>query len=344
MDKSINIFNILIIVVSLVIDFTSCSHQSHKDLSQFDALEGEKLQTRVLNDTFEFGSANKILVYDTLLIIFDDLNPNKLQFFHKENGSHLWEFGRIGQGDKELISPSGLTLNLSADIMSVYDYAKRSLLACKLEDLGKFNSENWFEIHIPDYQIIPKEVLPVGENGYLSIHGKPRMIYSNDNIKFEYDIYPTLLDDESKRMFMLSESLLNISPDGEKFVQATTLGVVMDFFELTEDEIIPVTENCFKKPVFEMQKGQICVLPESVYGFSCLSSTNNDLYATLHGKEKPTEYPSEIYQFDWDGVLRKKWETGRQIVAFGVDVSTEEIYAIYMNEANDQILVKFVKS
>ena len=72
----------------------------------------------------------------------------------------------------------------------------------------------------------------------------------------------------------------------------------------------------------------------------CLSSTNNHLYTTFHGKVRPSEYPSDIYQYDWNGNLKKNLKTGKQIVSFGVDNMTEEIYAIYLDDNNDQILAK----
>lgn len=340
---SIKFLNNLIISFSLLLYLSACSHRPQNEINQLEATPVEKLQTIVLNDTFEFGSPNGIIVYDSLLIVYDNLHQNKLHFFDKEKGNHLWEFGRIGQGEKELIQPSGMTLNLTAGVLTIYDYAKRSLLACKVEDLGKFNSENWYVIPIPEYQILPKVVVPLGENRYFSIHGKPRMTYWKDNVKLEYDTYPEFLDEDSKRMFMLTESLLNISPDGKRLVQATTLGILMDFFEISDNGIKQVSENCYTKPLYEVQKGQIALLPESVYGFSCLSSTNNHLFATLHGKVRPTKYPTDIYQYDWDGNLKKKLETGKPIVSFAVDGLTEDIYAIYMDEANDQTLIKLTK-
>lgn len=337
---SIKFLNNLIIPISLLLNMSACVHRPQKESNRLEPKTVEKLQTTVLNDTFEFGAPTAIIVYDSLLIVYDILNQNKVHFFDKEKGNHIWEFGRIGQGEKELIHPSGMTLNLTAGVLTIYDYARRSLLACKVEDLGKFNSENWFVIPLPEYQFIPKGVVPIGEKRYLSIHGKPRLTYWNDNVKFDYDTYPEFLDEDSKRMFMVSESIFNVSPDGKKLVQATTLGILLDFFEITENEIKHVSENCYKEPLFELLKGQIALLPECLYGYSCLSSTNNHLFATLHGKVKPTEFPSDIYQYDWDGNLKKKLETGNQIVSFGVDGLTEEIYAICMDEDNDYTLVK----
>lgn len=314
----------------------SCSFQKTAD----DALSGvktENLKAETLNDSFAFGFANKMLVYDTLLIIYDVLQDEKLQFFSKTSGQHLGSFGRIGQGDKEVISPSNISVSTRAGLFSLYDYDRGTLLACPLERLGKLDPDDWFTIHVPDYPIRPHEIAALGEGAFVSMHGKPRLAITKDGSMTEFDDYPDLLDEDSQRMFMLTQSLWAVSPDGKKMVQATNIGSLMDIFRMDESGIIPVTEKCYHKPIFDVQKGQITPKPETVYGFVALSVTDDHVYATMHGVANPTRFPDSIFRFDWSGHPEMKFMTDQQIVSFCVD--DNKVYAIVIGEDNEQRLV-----
>lgn len=316
----------------------SCS--SHKKGTEsLSDIKMEYLKTEIVNSSFEFGFANKMLVHDTLLIIYDVLQDEKLQFFSKTSGKHLGSFGRIGQGDKEMISPSNISISTQAGLFSLYDYDRGTLLACPLELLGKLNPDDWYTIHVPDYPIRPHEIVALGEGAFVSMHGKPRLAITKDGSMTEFDDYPDLLDEDSQRMFMLTQSLWAVSPDGKKMVQATNIGSLMDIFRLGESGIIPVTEKCYHKPIFDVQKGQIAPKPETVYGFAALSVTDDHVYATMHGVANPTRFPDSIFMFDWSGSPLKEFKTDQQIVSFCVDDNDHKIYAIVIGEDNEQMLV-----
>lgn len=268
----------------------------------------------------------------------------KYSFFNKESGQHLAGFGRIGQGAKELVVPGNWSVNTPVGVFSIYDYARGNLLACRLQDLPNTNPAVWYTMDLPEYEVRPREVVPVGTDGFVALHGKPRFTkIHKGKLTASFDEFPLLPGHPDKeqeaRMFFLSQSLLAVKPDGQKMVQATTLGSVMQILDLKGASIEPVVERYFHKPIFSVQKGQIETLPETIYGFACLQVTDKYIYATLYGVTNPTVFPGTIYMFDWKGKLLKRFLTDQQIVCFSVDEQTGKIYTVVLGEKNEQELV-----
>ncbi len=179
------------------------------------------------------------------------------------------------------------------------------------------------------------------------MHGSPRFTKAcGGEVLSSFDSYPVLPDnhgEEITRMFFLSQSIWDISPDGQKMVQATTLGSILQIFDLKTAAIKSSAIRYFHKPIFAEQKGQIEMLPETIFGFSCIQATDRYIYATLHGVANPTVFPDSIYVFDWNGNLIKKLSTDQQICCFCVDEQNCKIYAMVMNEAGEQILGYFIE-
>jgi len=334
---------ISIALTILSILFCSCTQTETPIYESLDATSTETLKFHPLNDTFEFGYASKILQYDSLLIVYDEMQEEKIQFFHKKSGRHLGAFGRIGQGDKELVSPANLSINKSNAILSLYDYAKGQLLACKLTDSPITNPEAWYTIDLPEYEIRPKSVIPLTDNEFVALNGKPRFTKARGNeVIASFDLFPILpkqeADDPTTRMFFLSQSLLDVKPDGQKMVEGTIVGSIMQIFDLKSSAIESSAVRYFHKPIFSVQKGQIGMLPETIYGFTCLHATDKYIYATLFGVANPTVYPNSIYIFDWKGNLVKRFSTDQQICCFCVDEQDGKIYTMVISGSGEQIL------
>lgn len=305
----------------------------------------DSLRAVALNDTLALGFAKKILVSDSLLIVYDDLQRDRLQFFDAGTGGRLASFGSIGQGDKELIAPGNISLSYSTGEFMIYDNARKSMLACRVEDIPDNRSDEWYVIRLPDYKIRPREVFPVDSNVFVAQHGRPRFTLSCDGEEiWSYDQFPLLedlKDDEAAtRMFFLTQTLTALSPDGTRMVQGTTLGTVMQIFKVNDAQIEPIVHLNVNEPVFNIVKGQIVAKPGSVYGFACLQTTDKHIYATIHGVPDPQVYPSDIYVFDWDGRTTGKLAADRQICCFGVDNNNGCIYAIVLNDQGEQEIVR----
>lgn len=329
--------------VLLSILLFSCTQSESVSYERLDIGLSDSLQARVLNDTFEFGNANRIGLCDSLLVIYDEMQEKKIHFFSKETGIHRNEFGTIGQGANELVTPSNWSINTLGGVFSIYDYTRGNLLACPLKELSFASPASWYTISLPNYEIRPREVALLGTEDFVALHGKPHFtIARKGKIKTSYDEFPVLPnhpDSKDARMFFLSQSLWAVKPDGKKIVQVTTLGSIMQILDLQDSTIELVAERYFQQPIFSVQKGQIETLPETIYGFTCLQATDKYIYATLHGVSNPAVYPSTIYKFDWKGNLVKRLLSDQQIVCFTVDEQSCSLYAITLGADNEQKLV-----
>lgn len=337
-------------LIATVASLIACSCNRTKTIT-YEGLEAdatETLKAQPLNDTFEFGFASKILQHDSLLIVFDEMQPEMIQFFSKESGRLLGSFGRRGQGDKELVAPSNLAINHQDGTLSIYDYARGKLIACNLNDSPYTNPDAWFTIDLPDYETSPSAVIPVGGDEFVAQHGKPRFTKaSGKEIVATIDDFPTISeesDESTSRMFFVSQSLLAVSPDGKKMAQSTTLGSILQLIDVKESAIEPYATRYFHKPIFSVVNGQIGTLDETIYGFACLDAKDEHIYATLHGVANPTAFPNTIHVFDWDGNLIKKLSTDQQICCFTVDENNGKAYAIAISGEGEQMLIALYPS
>ncbi|MCM1450355.1 MAG: TolB-like 6-bladed beta-propeller domain-containing protein [Clostridiales bacterium] len=277
----------------------------------------------------------------------DEMHSEILQFFNKDSGLFLGSIGSIGQGAKELIMPANMSKSDCVGIFSIYDYGRGNMLVSDLTAIGGLSDDSWRNIGIPDYKIKPKELTLVGENRFVSLQGHPRFTIADYNeAKVTYDQFPELLknlnyEEDVIRMFLLSQTLWAVSPDGQKMVQATTIGSIIQFFKLKESSIELVSEHCYHVPIFESLNGQIGTLPETIYGFIGLFATDKNVYATMHGISDPKVFPNYIYKYDWSGKLINRYDTGRQICSFCVDDQSKKIYAVSIGENGEQQLLKF---
>ncbi len=181
---------------------------------------------------------------------------------------------------------------------------------------------------------------------YISTHGIPRIIMSNRNdIVSKYDTFPEIpgldLNESTERMYFLTQSLWDIRPDGKKMIIGTTIGSILEILDIENSGIKSSVTKCFQKPIFDIQNGQIVFTNQTIFGFACISVTDKYIYATIHGISNPTEFPRTIYVFDWNGNLKKKFNTGRQICTFAADQDNSKLYALAINEKGEPSLGYF---
>lgn len=331
--------------LSLCLLLFSCTNDTKPTYEPLDTKNVERLGSQTVNDNFKFGFADRILVHDSILIVFDQMQECKLQIFNKETGELINSTGRRGQGPNELIQPSNVAINHSAATLSIYDYAKGALLECSLDDLTSSDPTVWLTSELPDYEVRPNSVIPAGDN-VIALHGRPRFSLSkNGRVTAATDSFPTWPEQEEReesatRLFYLTRTLWDVHPDGKKIVQGTAMGCILHVLDISDSSITPESDKYFLKPVFSFIKGQIGPTAETVYGFSCLQTTDKNIYATLHGVANPTVFPSSIYIFDWEGNPIKRLDTDRQIISFAVDEPSGDIYAIALDSNNEQIIAR----
>ncbi len=335
-----------LIILLLTTAFSACTHKKGPEEQPATVLVVEGCTWEVVNDTLDFGRVTTLQIHDSLIIAYDALQKEKVHFFDRTSGDYLGAFGTIGQGDKDLVAPANMIVSTKANILSIYDVGRGGLLAASLSDVSP-STDKWLTIPLPDYSVRPREVYPIGREALLGVHGRPRLTLSrNGEIVAEYDEYPELPNHEgdqaAQRMFFLTQTLSAVSPDGTKMAQGTIIGSIMQIFGLGESEIELLAERRESEPVFSVTKGQIGFLPETIFGFAGLQATDDNIYATILGVANPTEYPSEIEVFDWEGNPVKKLVGDRQICCFCVDNRSGDIYAIVIGDDGEQHLMRLI--
>lgn len=331
--------------LSLCLLLFSCAKNEKPAYEPLETGNIQQLSSQTINDSFKLGYAEKILVHDSLLVVFDQMQECNIQIFNKETGEHIASTGRRGQGPNELIQPVNVAIDESTGTLSIYDIARGALLECSLENLTSTDPTVWHTRELPDYEVRPNAVIPAGGN-IVARHGRPRFSLSkNGSITATMDSLPSwpepdTCDEPGRRMFYLTTTLWDVRPDGEKIVQGTMIGSILHILDIDGSSITPAADRYFHKPVFSSVKGQIGPTPETVYGFACLRATDSNIYATIHGTANPTTYPTSIYVFDWEGNPKKKLDTDRQIISFTVDEPAGDIYAIVLDDNNEQTIAR----
>jgi len=333
----------ILIILTIILLTAACHRQKSIEYEPIGECREVSIKAHPLNDTTAFGMARHIVAMDSLLVVYDDLQQDKIHIFDRRTGRHMGASLRIGQSYDEIISPSTFSCDEKSGLIAVYDLANGALKVCDPSSAMRDRNPGWHKISLPDYQHMPKDVYLTQDTDVIAIHSNPRITKSHDRqVLAIYDELPVLPDElESEWMFFLSQTMSAISPDGEKLVQGTTLGCIMEIFRIEGNDISPVTLKCFDRPVYSVARGQICTLPETVYGFADLQASNDFIYATIHGVANPTVFPNVIHVFDWKGNIVKKFVSDQQICCFNVDKSSGEIYAVVLGTDQEQHLVRF---
>ncbi len=122
------------IMATLSAMFVACSHNETSTYDDFATVPSDSLQFKEMNESFDFGYARKMIQYDSLLIVLDDMQKERIQFFNKNTGEHIASFGQLGQGKNELVAPGNISIDYMGGILSIYDYARAHLLSFNMEE------------------------------------------------------------------------------------------------------------------------------------------------------------------------------------------------------------------
>lgn len=237
--------------------------------------------------------------------------------------------------------PNNISLNPNTGILSVYEYAKNSILNYDLKEFQAGKKLSPQTVSLPEYPTRPKFVFPAQGDTWFALHGKPFLSLAKGKelvtTRDEYPLLPEVEDWEAKkRMYFMMSSLMATSPKGDKAVLATNMGAIMQFFEIENSSIQPTTLRLIIKPTFDFQKGMVGFSPETIFGFAQLQATDKYLYATLYGEKNPSMFPKKLLVFDWTGNLANTYSCEQQICAFTVDEKEQNLYIVTKGDDGEQ--------
>jgi hypothetical protein len=294
----------------------------------------QQVNLEVINDSFLFRSITYMAIYDSLLIVCDPFIHPIITIFNKNDGSFLKSTGIVGHGPGELVTPVRFSLDYTKGILYVYDDGKRALISYSLQDVMNDSKIIGTETKITN-PVNLKHASFLRDSLYLAAGGLQTAVTvckMDDS-----EIKATLIPDNPLEMetnewlgFLGIWSMDAVSPDGNKYVIATTLGEIMYSYLIHEDSIQLNAVKYFYKPVYDMKRSIIYLNDETLFGFTALCATNDYIYAADHAKVNPTELPREIHQFDWNGNPINTYNCNYNINTFAVDEIAHQIYvAVY---------------
>lgn len=299
-----------------------------------------KADLHILNDQVMYSFYYQPLLSDSLLIIPDVNQDTMINIYHKSNGKLLKKIGIKGRGAGELLTPTKFSLDHQACYLFINDYGKNSILKYDLHKIMQDSSLAYNEYKLT-HTLNGKNKI-----GYL----KDSLFYTSDNkhkiqiatlnqdIETNNDIFPLSgLTNKLSNSFLNEWSLNTVSPNGTQYVSVTTLGGIMEIYNLTP-HINLHKRLFFIEPLFNIDKYRIKPAPDAIYGFSCLYASNNYIYATIFAERNPQHYPNKIWQFDWNGNPIAEIECPSEIGSFTVDEENHKIFAIILNSEHEEAL------
>ncbi len=280
-----------------------------------------QVDAKIINDSIMLSFFSQPLVLDSLLIIADVNRDTMLFLFHKESGKLLKAIGAKGRGPGELITPTKLSLDYHQKTLNVFDYAKKSMIKFDLRKALYTSLPYFEEILLFSPLSEENEVSFLKDSLYLTSNQNHRLLIATRDQTFAInDDYLRLPAMTSKlwNSFLQSWSSYTLSPNKKKYVSITSLGGIMEIYDLFPQPQL-FKRLFFFEPLYNVKKNQIIPLPETIYGANGIAATNDYIYISVFAKQNPTEHPKLIWQFDWTGTPIAVFKCPYQIESFTID-------------------------
>jgi hypothetical protein len=135
---------------------------------------------------------------------------------------------------------------------------------------------------------------------------------------------------------------LTVHPDGTRLAVASRYAGRVDIYDTSDGTSLTVKVPLpFDPPVSLAQRGNLTIFvsdQQTRFGYVGISSTKDRIFALFSGRTR-AEYPgrafegSQVHVFKWTGEFEGAIELGTGVLAIGVDMAGEAIYAIVTDPA-----------
>jgi hypothetical protein len=282
-----------------------------------------------------------INVLDSLLILncYNALDNKIFYIYDKSTGNLIKTFGQRGNGHGELsgyfetsIDKSNKKIyaiglgegwNISFSLDSIL-HSKTYNCDQKIEEKGEGLRNSRYIRYFKDSLL------------YSICNFRPQRFYRiailrpDGDIVTRYSVFPPIsnIDKEDtvyRHLFYTYKTLATLKPDASKLVLATTCGLHMEIFSISDNEIKLEAFRRYIKPKY--LKVNPIRNDGVIEGVTSLSSTNNYIYA-LWSKDTEKEFPSQLAVFDWVGNAVRRYDLDSKIWAFAVDEDDSKVYTV----------------
>lgn len=332
----------LLILMSL---FSSCSGDVAKYESPSFPIE-EEVSALVLENELLISYAYDLCVDDKYVYILSLSESKWIQVFDKFTGDFIGRYVSMGEGPNEITMGISMGINTDEHSLSIYDQSQQKLLTFSIDDSFK---ESLLRLktskNLSTYSGVVRRVWNIKDNTYL-IDGQiglqdgsqKRFQYLSDTIMSSYNTFPVQNSDEEK--LFLSPTIC-FSPSYSKMASGILYGGILETFDLSDDCINVIETQYFYQPKFTLQSGGINTTEETVYGFSSLCATEDNIYSVLIGS-KDSEALDNISVFDWQGNPKLRYKTDRLNFMLSIDKYVKgRLYAITFSRENGFALVYY---
>ena len=302
---------------------------------------------RILNDDYIFKYGDNPMLVDSLLIVSTFNDDQQIAVFNRNSGRLLKDFGKKGPAPFELVTPTAFSVDKLEQILYVSDIGKQSLLSYDLREV--INENMIIPVPIKTSQEFMKRSLvrflrdslyfaPAHKDGRILVGVPMEIQYVIDSKTPDSNKFPT---QEDWYNYMNMQSVMVVRPDGHYLAAGSSLGGILEVFDLNSDNKERVVLKHFYEPIFKKKGHVVRPIPETIGGFSYLAATDKFLYATLHGKANPNSMPSSICKFDWKGNPIERYDCGKySICSFVVSEDDRTVYAVAVDGDGEQILLE----
>ena len=311
-----------------------------------------KLTRHIINDTLITSDIEGLLSYKNYFILVTTTKDDKkLSILDKKTGAFIKSFVNIGRGPGEVSNSCSISINQSTGDIILNDGNRRNILKYNIDSVLAGNSDYYEPISLLQFEKTLKGIRPC-QGGFLLNTGKsalyhdaPRfaLVDNSGNIITTYNAYPKLKGDKTLNdtSSMIHENIggsSRLSPDGTQLLSITTLGVILETFEISKNRISPIAIQGFYEPEYNIVEVDGFHFPQpnekTTMHIGRIYAGNKYIYLQLYDPNRPlfsnTDKPqiyNQIGVFDWKGKSVKLLKTDCDISRFYVDEDNSKIYA-----------------
>lgn len=305
-------------------------------------------------------------VCDNRLFI-QELGNTKQYGIYKVNGTKLQSEGSFlkkGNGPYEVLHPDlwGHTKdsafyisNFPGKLDRIYRISMKDVLDEKKWEVIQFPEPQKEMLFFPSVAIMNDSCCVLTGSG---VNSESILSYMNfksgeiTELSFKFPGFRTAKDPCVMEHLVYCDAQLLKHPSLDKLLYACRSGRYMHIIEIQDKKIKRVIPLFSQEPSYEMNskykrlkedsyRGIIAKATENfVYGL-IIPYTKKEAKANESYKSLPNYFSDQLYVFDWDGNLIRKYLLDRPVCSFDVDETKGVLYATSYDSSNEPIVIQY---
>lgn len=297
-----------------------------------------KKTVTIVGDTIEALGSDPIIV-DSFLVIKHESMKNE-QLFHvynRKTGKYVQSFGNKGRGYGELISSNGISMDYNSKTIYVGAMNQSRATVFDLDSLryGKVGISE-IRLRLPlnstgFYRVTPENFLTI-----YNLHNRFALYDKEMNVIDSCNYYsPTksgISEGYALINYYLYSSGILVKPDGSKFANLTTCGLIVEIFGMNQNKIEHLNTTYFYEPTYNIESGDP-LWGRCIRGLRTYFATDKYIYIVLNGTLDDEIRLDKISVFDWEGHCVKQYDLEVNIMRISIDEEAGIGYVILRDES-----------